>query len=432
MKPMSVVVVGLNHRTAPIDLLERLSISEETLPKALHELCGLEHVAEAAILSTCNRIEVYAVVSMYHAGTQDLRNFLSEFCHVAPEDFVDHLYTYHEDAAVRHLFRVAAGIDSLVIGESEILGQVRRAFQRAVEEGSVHRALGHAFRRALRVGKRARTETAIGRNPTSISSAAVDLARRAFADGTLAGKRVTIVGAGKMGRLAAKALASSGVNDVIVVNRTEERAEELARMFSAESLPMTGLGEALASSDILIASTNAHGCVVSAEVVSEAMASRPDRPLFIVDIAVPHDVEREAAAIPGVVLRGIDDLRGVVDANRGNRLAEVSNVEDIIAGEVESFLEWERSTEYAPTASALVAQADTLREAEMAKAKARLAGLDPEHLDAVDHLSRRLVAKLLHTPLAKAKELSASKQGYMYLTALRELFDLDDPIDPEE
>lgn len=429
---MAVVVVGLGHKTAPIALLEQLSIGDDDLPKALHELCNLEHVAEAVVLSTCNRIEVYAVVSMYHAGTQDLRNFLADFCHVAPEEFVDHLYTYHDDAAVRHLFRVVAGIDSMVIGESEILGQVRRAFQIAIEEGSVHRSLGDAFRRALRVGKRARNETDIGRNPTSISSAAVDLARRAFDGGTLAGKRVTVLGAGKMGRLSMKALAASGVDDVVVVNRTEERGSELAQTFSALSLPMDRLRESLASSDILISSTTASGQVVSSALIADVMRERPERPLFIVDIAVPHDVEQEAGSVPGVVLRGIEDLRGVVEANRGGRLAEVSKVEEIIGAEVERFLTWERSTEYSPTASKLVAHADVVREVELEKMRSRFAELSEEQRRAVDHLSRRIVAKLLHTPLNKAKELSSSKQGYMYLAALRELFELDDKPDPDE
>jgi glutamyl-tRNA reductase len=429
---MSVVVVGVNHKTAPISLLEQLSISEESLPKALTQLCGFEDVAEGVILSTCNRTEVYAVVSRFHAGTQDLRNFLAEFCHVAPEDFVDRLYTYHDDGAIRHLFRVTTAIDSMVIGESEILGQVKRAFQRANEEGTVHRVLGAAFRQALRVGKRSRSETAIGRNPVSISSAAVDLARRAFSEDSLAGKRVTILGAGKMGRLAARALGTAGAEDLVVVNRSEERAEELAGIFGAEALPFERLDEAIAASDILISSTTAPGCIVGADLLERAMARRADRPLFIVDIAVPRDVEAAAADIPGVVLRGIEDLRGVVDSNRGSRLTEVSRVEEIIGEEVEHFINWERSTEFAPTAASLVAQADLIRAVEMERIKPRLDEMTEEQRTAVDHLSRRIVAKLLHTPLKKSKDVSSSKQGYMYLTALRELFDLDDePVDDD-
>src|SRR5688500_18579418 len=219
---MSLIVVGLNHRTAPVSVLERVAISEESLPKALHQLGTYEHVLEGAILSTCNRTEVYAMAPKFHAGVQDLRNFLGEFCHVAPEDLADHLYTFHEDGAVRHLFRVASGIDSMVLGESEILGQVRRSYQVATDEGLVTRVLGAAFRHALRVGKRARTQTAIGRNPVSVSSAAVDLARKAFSDQSLEGRSIAVVGAGKMGSLAAKALARSGAQAITVVNRSDE------------------------------------------------------------------------------------------------------------------------------------------------------------------------------------------------------------------
>lgn len=427
---MSIVVLGLNHRTAPISLLERLAINDESLPKALHSLATTEHVVESALLSTCNRIEVYAVVSKFHAGTQDIRNFFSEFCHVPPEDFVDHLYTYTDDGAVRHLFRVAAGIDSMVLGESEILGQVRRAYQMASDEGMVQRVLGAAFRHALRVGKRARSETAISRNPVSVSSAAVDLARRAFPATGLTGKNVTIVGAGKMGKLAVQALRSAGATDVTVVNRTTERAENLAELFSATALPFESLDTAVADADILICSTTAPETIVDASLVQRAMKDRgEDRPLFIVDIAVPRDVDPAAAEITGVVLRDIDDLKGVVETNLGSRLGEVAKVEEIIAAEVDHFIEWERSTEFAPTAAALVSKADEIRAGELERIRKHLDTMTPEQVEAVDHLTRRLLSKLLHTPLARAKGASSSKQGYLYLAALRELFELDDDTD---
>ncbi len=426
MKSASIVVAGINHKTAPISLLERLTIGADELAKALHQLSTYEHVLEGVVLSTCNRIEVYAVVSKFHAGSQDLRNFLAEYRHVAPEDFADHLYTYHDEAAVRHLFRVAAGIDSMVVGESEILGQVRRAFQVAGEEGLVHRILGAAFRQALRVGKRARTETGIGRNPVSVSSAAVDLARRAFAGGDLTGKRVAIVGAGKMGRLAAQALAAAGATDVVVVNRTEERASELAETFGAESMPLEQLEASIRDADMVICSTTAPETVLSAATVGAVMQHRPDRPMFIVDIAVPRDVDPAAGDVPGVVLRDIDDLKSVVENSRGSRLGEVANVEAIIAAELEHFVDWERSAEFAPTAADLVERADNIRIVELERARRQLGDLSPEQLDAIDHLTRRVVAKLLHTPLKKAKGSATSKQGNMYLAALRELFELDD------
>ena len=419
------VVVGLNHKTAPIALLERLAIASDDLPKALHQLEGYEHVLEGAVLSTCNRIEVYAVVSKFHGGAQDLRNFFSEFCHVAPEDFSDHLYTYHDEGAIRHLFRVAAGIDSMVVGESEILGQVRRSYQLAQDEGVLHRVLGAAFRQALRVGKRARSETAVGRNPVSVSSAAVELAKRAFTDGTLAGKKTVIVGAGKMGRLAADALASSGASQVIVVNRSEERARDLAAALDVESRPMEALQDAIAEADILICSTTAAQTVIEKGMIEAATTDR-ERELFIVDIAVPRDVDPAVAELPGVVLRDIDDLRSVVETGIGSRVGEISTVEAIISEELLRFTAWERAGEAAPTISALVERADEVRAAELEVIKKRLADLSPEQLDAIELLTQRIVSKLLHVPITKAKEISSSKQGYLYLNALRELFELDD------
>ena len=424
---MSVVVVGLNHKTAPIATLEQLTIGPELLPKALHQLGTYEHIVEGVILSTCNRTEVYVLASKFHGGAQDLRNFLAEFCHVAPEEFADHLYTYYEEGAVRHLLRVAAGIDSMVIGESEILGQVRRAFQVASDEGMVQRVLGDAFRRALRVGKRARTDTAIGRNPVSVSSAAVELARRAFSGGTLAGKRVTIVGAGKMGSLAAKALASAGATDVTLVSRTHERASELAGLVEATARPMEELEAAVGGSDILICSTTAPAPVLDRALVERALAGREDRPLFIVDIAVPRDVDTAVAEIPGVVLRDIDDLRGVVESGVGSRLAEVSRVEEIISEEIERFVEWERTTDVLPTVAALTERAEAIRAAELQRLYPRL---DDRQRAAVDAATKKMFAKLLHGPLNKAKELGTSKQGHLYLTAMRELFELDDEQHP--
>jgi glutamyl-tRNA reductase len=423
---MSIVVVGLNHKTAPVDVLERLSIPDERLAKALHQLSTYEHVLEGALLSTCNRIEAYAVVSKFHGGAQDLRNFLAEFCHVAPEDFSDHLYTYHDEGALRHLFRVAAGIDSMVVGESEILGQVRRAYQQAADEGMIHRVLGAAFRQTLRVGKRARTETSIGHNPVSVSSAAVELARRAWQDGSLDGKRVTIVGAGKMGRLAAQALKASGAGDVTVVNRSEERGRDLAETFGATSRAVEDLTEVLAESDIVICSTTSPQTVIDKALLARARRDAGDRPLFVVDIAVPRDVDPAVAELPGVVLRDIDDLRGVVENGVGARMGEIGRVEELIAEELDRFSQWQRSTEIAPTAAALVEKADAIRAAEMERIALHLESMTPEQRAAVDHLSRRMVAKLLHAPLKSARDLAGSKQGQLYLTALQELFGLSD------
>ena len=427
---MSLIVVGLNHRTAPVSLLERVAISDEMLPKALHQLGTFENIVEGAILSTCNRTEIYAMAPRFHAGVQDLRNFLGDFCHIAPEDLADHLYTFHEDGAVRHLFRVASGIDSMVLGESEILGQVRRSYQVAEDEGLVTRVLGAAFRHALRVGKRARTQTAIGRNPVSVSSAAVELARKAFANKSLEGRSIAVVGAGKMGSLAAKALARSGASEITVVNRSEEKAQTLADELEIESRSWDELGEAIAASDIVISSTTAPGAVIDRSIVAAAIEERTT-PLLLVDIAVPRDIDTSVAELPNVVLRDIDDLRGVVESNLGSRVGEVSKVEEIITEELARFVEWEQATEVGPTVSALVARADELKEEELQRLAARAKGLSPEQRELVEHSMARLISKLLHVPINRTKELASSKQGYLYVAALRELFALDDDV-PED
>jgi glutamyl-tRNA reductase len=428
---MPIVVVGLNHKTAPLGLLERLSISDEQLVKALHQLLGYEHVAEGAVLSTCNRIEVYASATKFHGGAQDLRNFLAEFCHVAPEDFTDHIYTYHDEAAVRHLFRVASGIDSMILGESEILGQVRRAYQVALAEGALRRTLGTAFSRALHVGKRSRTETAIGRNPISISSAAVELARRAFSEKSLAGKHVVIVGAGKMGRLAADALATAGADRVTIVNRTEERAEELAKHFAAAvARPFEELVPALVEADIAICSTTASESVIDVSTMKRVLARRAGkRSLLIVDIAVPRDVEHEVGELSGVVLRDIDDLRGVVESNLGSRVAEITKVEDIVGNELDRFTRWERAGEIGPTIAALIERAEATRQAEVQRA---IGGkrLSEAERATIERATKKIVAALLHEPLERARDLAASKQGRRHLDALRELFELD--VDDDE
>lgn len=420
------VVVGLNHKTAPISLLERFSISEEQLPKALSQLSNCEHVLEGAILSTCNRVEVYAVVSKFHAGAQDLRNFLAEFCHVAPEDFTDHLYTYHEDAAARHLFRVAAGIDSMVIGESEILGQVRRALQAALDESSTGRILTSMFRRASRAGRRARTETAIGRNPVSVSSAAVELARRAFGAPGLTGKRVLIVGAGKMGRLAAQALVKAGTGQVTIVNRTEEKARDLAAITDATSRSFEELPDALVETDIALCSTTSPQTVLDRTLLEEVVSRRPqDSELLIVDIAVPRDVDPEARDISGITLRDLEDLKVVVELGRGSRQGEVTKVEEIVTEEVQRFVEWQNASEVAPAVASLLERAETIRKEEFDRVQRRLHQLNEDERHIVEQLTRRLVAKLMHRPIERARDLNAS-QAHVYLTALRELLELDD------
>jgi glutamyl-tRNA reductase len=299
-----------------------------------------------------------------------------------------------------------------------------------LDEGILHRVLGAAARQAYRVGKRARTETAIGRNPISISSAAIDLARRSGPDTDLSERSVAIVGAGKMGGLAARALRSAGANDITVVNRTEERGLLLAETFAAKARPFEDLGEVLIDSDIVICSTTASQIVIDKQLVETAMSQRQKPgPLFIVDIAVPRDVSPSVTAIPNVVLHDIDDLKDVVDSSRGSRLGEVGKVEEIIDAELSHFLAWERSTEVEPTISAVLAKAAAIRIEEVDKIAGRRRLSDAER-EWVDQMTTRIVAKLLHEPIDRVRKMSASKQGHVYAAALRELFGLDDEPSP--
>lgn len=426
MMTTPIVVFGISYKTAPIELLERLSIGSGRLPKALDQLMNYQHVVEGVVVSTCNRTEVYAAVSRYHGGVGDLRNFLSEFCHVAPEDFADHVYAYYDETSVRHLFRVASGIDSMIIGETEILGQVRRAFQVADEQQAAQRVLGPVFQSALRIGRRARTETAISKNPASMSSAALGLARRTLGD--LRGRRVAVVGAGEMGRLTTRALARVGAAEVTVVNRTAERGEAVADELAVSFKPMDELAGVIAGADVVVFSTTATESVADEDLVRAAMGgsdANGHTPKVIIDMAVPRDVEPGVARVPGVLLYDISDLQGIVESSVGGRLEEVANVEHIIESELERFMSWESAVDIAPTVSALLAAAEDVRQSEMVRLAAG-ANLSPAQRDEVERATKRIVSKLLHPPLRRAKDLSASKQGYVYLNAIRELFGLGD------
>jgi glutamyl-tRNA reductase len=310
----------------------------------------------------------------------------------------------------------------MVLGESEILGQVKRAFRIATEEGTIHRVLGTASRSAVRVGKRARTKTAIGRNPVSVSSAAVELARRALGD-SLEGTSVAVVGAGDMGRLAAQALRAAGAGEITVVNRSTERAGEVATAFETGARPLDDLEDVLVSADVAIFSTTAPRAIADSGLMQRVMDKRPDRTLVVIDIAVPRDVEPSVGDLDAVVLRDIDDLKEVVESGIGSRHGEVTKVDSIIDEELERFLSWERAADLEPTIAALVAQADEVRSTEVG----RLLGSRPEkERQNADRVSSAIVAKLLHGPIEKMKQMSSSKQGHIYIAALRELFGLDD------
>ncbi len=419
---MSVVVIGVNHRTAPLELLERMAISDERLAKALQDLCSRPFVNEAVVLSTCNRTEIYLVAERFHPAYQDVRDFLSEQAHLAPEDFGHHLYSHYDDAAVGHLFRVAAGLDSAVLGESEILGQVRQAWERAQAEGAARGSLNMLFRHALEVGKRARTETGIARSITSVSQAAVALATERL--GSLDGRTVLVIGAGDMGEGMAVALAGAGVGTVLVANRTFARARELADRVGGRAIGLIDLDVALVEADVLLTSTGSPSVLLDHGEVEAVLPRRAGRPLLIVDVAVPRDVDPSVAELPGVTLLDLDDLREFAARGAADRQAEVAAVEAIIDGEVHRYLDSANAREVAPLVAALRERAEQLRHAELERFRSRLEGLDERQREAVEALTRGLLGKLLHEPTVRLKDAAGTVQGERLAAAVRHLFDL--------
>jgi glutamyl-tRNA reductase len=419
---VSVLVVGLTYRKAPVELLERFAFDQSGLLKGLHQLVSAEHVREGVILSTCNRTEVYALVSGFHAGLAELRRFLAEFHHVPVEEFGAVLDSHYEEDAVSHLFSVASGVDSMVVGEPQILSQVRESFRVAGEEGAAGPVLSALFRQAIRVGRRARSDTGIGRSVKTYAGAGADLAREAL--GTLDGKTVLVVGAGKMSDVAARRMALEGAT-VLVANRTTSRAKALADRIGGEELPMTSLDEGLARADLVLSSTGSSEPVITRDLVAEAFSTRAHRPLVLLDLAVPRDVEPSVAEIDGVVVRDLDDLREAL-APGPEQLREVGLVRDIIEEEVPRFTRWQRSHHLAPLLESLQARGEQVRDRELKRAMARLTRLSDAEREAVEALARSIVAKLFHGPVTAVKQAAGTADGEALARALRDLFDLPD------
>ena len=421
---MSVVVVGLSHRTAPLELLERMAMRDERLPKALGDLVARDFLSEAVVLSTCHRVEVYAVAERFHGAMADVRHFLSELSFVPPEDFSDHLYVHYDDAAAAHLFAVAAGLDSVVLGESQILGQVRDAWERAREEEAAGPRLSALFRQALEVGKRARSETLIARGITSLSQAAVALASERLAD--LSERNVVVLGAGEMGAGLVEEVAEANVpgDKLTVANRSWARAEQLAERAGGRAVTLHGLRDALADADLLLTSTGASSVVLTVTDLAWALAPRRDRPLLIVDLGMPRDVDPAVAQMDNVELLGLADVERFVAARLDERRKEVEPVKAIVAEELARWVDATTAREATPTVAALRARAEELRLAELARYRNRLAGLEPRERDAVEALTRSLLAKLLHDPTVRLKDSAGSAKGDRLAGALTELFDL--------
>jgi glutamyl-tRNA reductase len=420
---VSFVVVGLNHRTVPLPVLERATVPAALVPKALRDLAGREYLAEVALLSTCNRTEVYALCTKFHPGVADASEFLAEQAGMRATDLAEHIYSYYDEAAVAHLFGVAAGVDSVILGEGQILGQVRDALKIAEEEGTAHQSLARIFRHAIEVGKRSRAETGIGRGATSLSSAAVALAAERL--GTLVERRVLVLGAGEMGEGMARSLAGSGVAEVVVAGRGTERSTELASRVGGRSVPIEQLPQALVATDLVLTSTGATEVVITQDEVEVAMQRRFGRPLLIVDIAVPRDVDPGVADVPGITLLDMDDLKAFAENSMDRRRREVARVRRIISAELERLRTERTAREVAPLVSALRSRGEDIRLSELERFRSRLESLEPKAAEAIEALTRGIVAKLLHEPTVRVKEAAGSGRGDLYADALTALFDLE-------
>ena len=419
---MSLVVIGLNHRTAPLDLLERMSIDDSRLTKALADLVDRPHVTEAVILSTCNRTEVYAYVEKFHGAYQDVREFLSAITYQPPELFADHLYTHYDQEVARHLFRVASGLDSAVVGENEVLGQVRRAWETSQHEHTAGPVLAPLFRHAVETGKRARTETTISRNIASVSQAAVAMARERL--GSLEGASVLVLGAGEMGEGLVRSLGDAGVGSISVANRTWENAVELAGRVGGTAVRLGDVGAALVDVDLLLTSTGASSIMVEATELSALVERRNGRQLLIVDIAVPRDVDPAAGSISGITLLDMDDLRAFADSGIRERQREVSAVESIIEQEVERYMAYATAREVAPLIAALHGRTDEIRDAEFERFAGRLQDLTPKEREAVEAIVQGVIGKMLYRPTVRLKDAAGTARGERLADALRDLFDL--------
>ena len=431
---MSLLAVGVSHQTAPVALLEQFAMGPDERVKALHELIGSDHVSEALVLATCNRIEVFAEVERFHGGVTDVSRVLARQAGATVEELSPYVTVHYEDQAVAHLFTVAAGLDSMVVGETQVLGQLRAAYAVARDEGAVGRALHPVAQRALRVGKRVHTETGIDRAGASLVSVALDHAENSI--GSLRERDVLVVGAGSMGALAATTLARRGAS-VVVSSRTEAHAARLAGTVGGRAADLADLPAELAAADILVTCTGATGLVVSTEVVATAMAGRAGRPLVVVDLALPRDVDPAVAALPGVHVVDLALLQGERAASAGRPTAGAVAADDIAAAralvEAETaLLRAERqAAEVAPTVSALRSQAAEVVDAELLRLSTRLPDLDARDRAEIARTVRRVVDKLLHEPTVRVKELAATSGDTDYAGALRALFGLgiDTPVE---
>jgi glutamyl-tRNA reductase len=426
---MNFQLIGVNHKTAPVEVRERLAIPDRDQPEALQQLLRVPGVGEGMILSTCNRVEVLAQTTN---GSVDLRQFLAQYFGLEPASYESHLYEYRQQDAVRHIFRVASSLDSMILGEPQILGQVKEAYATARAAGAVQSHLDLLLTRAFAVAKKVRTETAVGSSSVSVASVAVELAGKIF--GSLEGKRVCLIGAGKMSELAARSLLAKGAAPIFVANRTYDRAIALASTLGAEAVHFDDLYNHCDRADIVITSTGAPVAIFKREHGEMFLARRKNRPMFFIDIAVPRDVDPEMNKLDGIFVYDIDDLQDAVSTHVEGRKKEAERAEIIIELEVERFHARLQTLHVVPTIVSLQDQFETIRQAEVDRVRGRLGKLSPEQEAAIEALSHGIVNKILHTPIRSLKSAAAGPEITTLIESFRKIFDLQakPSVSPED
>ena len=420
---MSVVLVGLSHRTAPVTLLERATVPTDDLAAVVARIAASPHVAGAVLVSTCNRTEVYADVRAFHAGVGEMSALFSSLTGQSIEELTPHLYVHYEDRAAQHLFEMVCGLDSMVVGEGQILGQVRDSLRVAQDAAVAGSTLNELMQFALRVGKRAHTETGIDLAASALVATALDRVRTTFPEGSLAGRSALVVGAGAMSSIAVAALRRAEVADLVVANRSIEHAERLAASYDARAVPLAALAEAVSQADLVVSCTGAAGYVLPQDLIEQALAARPHRPLALVDLALPRDIDPGVRDLP-VTLVDLTDLGQLLEETAHS--ADVAIVRSIVADEVAGYLSLRQSARVAPTVVALRSMADDVVVSELARFDSRVGtALDADARAEVERTVRRVVDKLLHAPTVRVKELAAEPAGLAYADALHALFDLD-------
>ncbi|KGX88063.1 glutamyl-tRNA reductase [Pontibacillus marinus] len=426
---MHVLVVGVNYKTAPVEIREKLTFSENDVTEAMKSLNHQKSVLENVIISTCNRTEIYAVVDQLHTGRYYIKQFLADWFQIDKAEFSPFLSMYEADGAIEHLFRVTCGLDSMVIGETQILGQMKQSFLQAQEANTTGTMFNQLFKQAVTLAKRSHKETEIGENAVSVSYAAVELSKKIFGD--LLNKHVVILGAGKMGELAAKNLHGSGVKKVTVVNRTYEKAQELAAEFNGQAKSMQDLNETLETADILISSTGASDYVITKESLQSVHKKRKGRPLFLVDIAVPRDLDPSLDDLDSVFLYDIDDLQGIVDANLEARKEAAEAIELMIEAEIVTFKEWLQTIGVVPVISALRNKALNIQSETMESIERKMPDLTEREKKVLNKHTKSIINQMLKQPILQAKEYAAEPNAEQQLEMFKQIFGIEEEVQQE-